>query len=334
MEIKQIAEIAMDLLDEQQSFVQITTVMLHDEDVDIAFLKGDGTLIATNEVPFTDEIVDKAKMLFAAAEKKNGIVTFYEDIPEEEKMAEDADADIRSQFMLEFIDGKNPEHEIFYRELYMALEERLPIKLVLIESKGTAVGRRYQALFKPNGELAGDAGIEKAVREEISKEKGKNNRQVDIDGLTFFLMPIGSQHTVYLMGDSENVKNLCPHIKKAGYRTVVIGLDTEKTNEEKLPDADGILVPKSYLDIFYHVPADEYSMVLVMTESEETDAFVLGQALETRAGYIAVTGNNISKNKLSRRLSSEGWREDSIRRIEFMDYDVKNVLKKLEKYKA
>lgn len=334
MEIKQIAELAMDLIDEKQSFVQITTVNLHDEDVHIALFKGDGTVVATDDVAFTSEIEDEAKALFDSSEKGNKLVTFYEEIPEEEKMAEDADADIRAQYMLEYIDRENPANEIFYRELYMALEERLPIKLVLIESKGAKVGNRYQALFKPNGELAGDVGIEKAVREEISKEKGKNNRQVDIDGLTFFLMPIGSQHTVYLMGDSENVKDLCPHIKKAGYRTVVIGLKGETTHEKNLPDADSILVPKSYLDIFYHVPADEYSMVLVMTEREETDAFVLGQALETYAGYIAVTGSNASKNKLSRRLSAEGWREDSIRRIEFMDYDAKAIIRKLEKHKA
>ncbi len=334
MEIKQLAEIAMDLLDEKESFVQITSVCLHGEDVQIAFLTKDGSIIATDEEAFTAEIIESARELHAASEKKNGVVTFYEEIPEDEKMAEDADADIKAQYMLEFIDSENPANEIFYRELYMALEERLPIKLVLIEDKGTKVGSRYQALFKPNGELAGDVGIEKAVREEISKEKGKNNRQVDIDGLTFYLMPIGSQHTVYLMGDSDNIKELCPMVKKAGYRTVVIGLDNEKTNDGTLPDADGILVPKSYLDIFYHVPADEFSMIVAMTEHEETDAFVLGQALETKAGYIAVTGNNVSKNKLSRRLSAEGWREESIKRVDFIDFNVNSLLKKLEKHKV
>lgn len=334
MELKQIAEVGMDLLDAKQSFVQITTVELGSGDVQIAFLKGDGSLVATDKTPFTEEIVDKAKMLYMAAEKKNGVVTFYEEIPEEEKMAEDADADIRAQYMLEFIDCENPENEVFYRELYMALEERLPVRLVLIESKGTKVGRRYQALFKPNGELAGDVGIEKAVREEISKEKGKTNRQVDIDGLTFYLLPIGCQETVYLLGDTDAVKELCPLVRKANYRTVVIGLDKDKTNENLLPDADGILIPKDYTDIFYHVPVDEYCYVVVMTENEETDAFILDQALETHAGCVAVTGKNVSKNKLSRKLSAEGWKEDSIRHIEFIDYDAKSVLKKLEKHKA
>ena len=40
MELKQIAEVGMDLLDAKQSFVQITTVELGDGEVQIAFLKG------------------------------------------------------------------------------------------------------------------------------------------------------------------------------------------------------------------------------------------------------------------------------------------------------
>lgn len=329
MELKQIAEVGMDLLDAKQSFVQITTVELGDGEVQIAFLKGDGTMVATDSTPFTDEILNKAKMLFAAAEKKNGVVTFYEEIPKEEKMAEDADADIRAQYMLEFIDCENPENEIFYRELYMALEERLPVKLVLIESKGTAVGRRYQALFKPNGELAGDAGIEKAVREEIAKEKGKNNRQVDIDGLTFYLLPIGCQETVYLIGDTDTVKELCPLVRKADYRTVVIGLDRNKTNETVLPDADGILIPKNYTDIFFQIPVDEYCSVVVMTEDAEKDAFVLGQALETRGSCIVMAGGK--KEDLTASLKAYSWGEKDIARISWTKADAKAIVKALKK---
>lgn len=329
MDFLQIAEIAMDMLGGNENFVQITTINLNDDIVDIALLKNDKRVIATNEKAFLPQVIDDAYKMFSAKEKVNGTVTYWKEIPKEEKMAEDAQADMQAKYMLEYISSENAANEIFYRELYMAMAERLPVKLVLIESKGTKVGLRNQALFKPNGELAGDVTIEKSVREEISKEKGKNNRQVDIDGITFYLMPIGCQKTVYLLGDTDEVKELCSMVRKENYRTVVIGLDKEKTNDVLLPDADGILIPKSYTDIFFHVPVDEYCSVVVMTGDMETDAFVLGQALETRSGFIAMVGQK--KENILPQLAAYGYSENDFVRINWFDADAKAVAKALKK---
>ena len=108
---------------------------------------------------------------------------------------------------------------------------------------------------------------------------------------------------------------------------MVIGKNKDKINEKTLPGADSILVVKNYTDIFFQVPVDEYCKIIVTTGEQEQDTFILGQALETRAKFIAIAGENNQKKEIITSLGAYGWAEKDFARIHWLNTAEKDIVK-------
>jgi xanthine dehydrogenase accessory factor len=141
-----------------------------------------------------------------------------------------------------------------------------------------------------------------------------HSKVVELHGRRLFADVFGPPPRLFVYGAVDTADALCAAAKAIGWRTIVADARARFATEERLPNADEILVawPEEALA---QVTPDHTTAILVLTHDDKFDLPLLTGALATEAYYIGALGSRRNQERRRGRLLEEGVDEVELDRI-------------------
>jgi xanthine dehydrogenase accessory factor len=136
-----------------------------------------------------------------------------------------------------------------------------------------------------------------------------------LENYTAYLIPVGSDGTVYIFGAGHCGEKLARIVHTVGFETVVIDDREEFANAARIPEADEILVPEKLDAPFDSIVFGPDSYIVIVTRGHVHDELVLRRALRTNAGYIGMIGSKNKRETIYRHLTADGFTSSDIERV-------------------
>ena len=121
--------------------------------------------------------------------------------------------------------------------------------------------------------------------------------------------------TVYFAGAGHVAQHTAALAAKVGFRVVVMDDREEFANQDRFPEAERIDVLSSFENCFARETVDANSYLVIVTRGHLHDKTVLGQALETEAGYVGMIGSRSKRDAIYKALRMEGVGQEAIGRV-------------------
>lgn len=221
----------------------------------------------------------------------------------------------RLRVLIQYVDGGDPAHLAFYREVAAAFELGQRAWLMTeIPAGETARNGLAQCLCRSDGTrfFAGrhrDASIPSPL-------EGAREPQVVTQGESRFLVePLCHEGAAFIFGAGHIAHKLAPLTRLVGFRTVVLDDRAEFANRERFVSADDIVVLSSFENAMADLAIDENSYIVIVTRGHAHDTTLLGQALATRAGYVGMIGSRRKCNAVYHALEKEGVAAEAFERV-------------------
>jgi xanthine dehydrogenase accessory factor len=166
------------------------------------------------------------------------------------------------------------------------------------------------------GACAGEPELEGVLRE-ADREPWSLVRRPGADWLVEHYRP---RETVYLFGGGHVAQKVAHVAHFAGFRIAVLDDRPEFANRELFPQAELLLTPSSFANVFElpdlaREPMGDTSYVVIVTRGHRHDADILEQTLRTAAGYIGMIGSRAKREATYRRLAEKGFGSDDFARV-------------------
>ena len=163
------------------------------------------------------------------------------------------------------------------------------------------------------------AGTERLVRdgEDGSADeliRDGHSKVVELGGTRYFADVFGPPPRLLVYGAVDTADALCAAAKGLGWHTIVADARGRFATEERLPNADEVLVawPDEALA---RVRPDHATAIVVLTHDDKFDVPMLVGALESDAFYIGALGSRRNQERRRERLLEAGADEASLDRI-------------------
>ena len=164
-----------------------------------------------------------------------------------------------------------------------------------------------------------DAGTERLVQdgeEEVADEliRSGHSKVVELEGTRFFADVFGPPPRLLVYGAVDTADALCAAAHAVGWHAIVADARGRFATEDRLPNADEILVawPEETLA---EVQPDHATAIVVLTHDDKFDVPMLVGALESDAFYIGALGSRRNQERRRERLLEAGVDEASLERI-------------------
>ena len=164
-----------------------------------------------------------------------------------------------------------------------------------------------------------DAGTERLVQdgeEEVADEliRSGHSKVVELGGTRFFADVFGPPPRLLVYGAVDTADALCAAAHAVGWHAIVADARGRFATEDRLPNADEILVawPEETLA---EVQPDHATAIVVLTHDDKFDVPMLVGALESDAFYIGALGSRRNQERRRERLLEAGVAEASLERI-------------------
>ena len=164
-----------------------------------------------------------------------------------------------------------------------------------------------------------DAGTERLVQdgeEEVADEliRSGHSKVVELEGARFFADVFGPPPRLLVYGAVDTADALCAAAHAVGWHAIVADARGRFATEDRLPNADEILVawPEETLA---EVQPDHATAIVVLTHDDKFDVPMLVGALESDAFYIGALGSRRNQERRRERLLEAGVDEASLERI-------------------
>lgn len=213
------------------------------------------------------------------------------------------------------------------RAAHACRQERRPFTLLTVlnpsgDKGGVEIARCLQApehAGRPElrqGECVGDPELESVLRE-AGREPWSLVRRPGADWLVEHYR---SRETVYLFGGGHVAQKIAHVAHFAAFRIAVLDDRPEFARRELFPQAELLLAPSSFTDVFAlpelaREPMADTSYVVIVTRGHRHDADILEQALRTEAGYIGMIGSRAKRDATYRKLAEKGFGERDFARV-------------------
>jgi xanthine dehydrogenase accessory factor len=165
----------------------------------------------------------------------------------------------------------------------------------------------------------GGEGSSTVVREGESEKiddliRVGRNAVVEREGEDVFVEVLRPPPRLLVIGALDLADSLCAAARQLGWRTVVADARSRFATEERLPNADELLVawPDEALA---QVQPDHDTAVVVLTHDDRFDIPALTGALRTEAFYIAALGSRRNQERRRGVLREAGVAEEDLERI-------------------
>ena len=164
-----------------------------------------------------------------------------------------------------------------------------------------------------------DVGTERLVQdgeEEVADEliRSGHSKVVELGGTRFFADVFGPPPRLLVYGAVDTADALCAAAHAVGWHAIVADARGRFATEDRLPNADEILVawPEETLA---EVQPDHATAIVVLTHDDKFDVPMLVGALESDAFYIGALGSRRNQERRRERLLEAGVAEASLERI-------------------
>jgi xanthine dehydrogenase accessory factor len=152
-----------------------------------------------------------------------------------------------------------------------------------------------------------------AVGTSAMRTFGEDGEPVGMD-VRLFIQTFTTKPDMYIFGAIDFSRAMARIGKYLGYRVTVVDARPIFATEERIPDADAVVV--SWPDDFLAVaPVDERTALIVLTHDVKFDIPLLLVALRTRAGYIGAMGSRRTHANRIATLREAGIAEGELARI-------------------
>jgi xanthine dehydrogenase accessory factor len=313
--MKQIAEAAISMLKAGISFAKATVLessgstpreagssMLIRPDKSIVGTVGGGVLEANT--------VKTA--LRAISEKKASVVLYV--LENEGAAAIGAVCGGRARVLIDYINADDPGNLEFFEQLLKAsgMNQRSHIAALIPDSE--ILSRRNTCLVLPDGTVVGADAFGADIQSYLEKGQGYDVF-TRLEKFSAHLFPIGSDGIVYIFGAGHCGEKLAHIVHTVGFKTIVIDDRSEFANTNRIPEADGIIVPKRLEEPFQTIAFGPDSYIVIVTRGHMHDEVVLRRALQTDAGYIGMIGSKKKRETIYKHLLDEGLTQADIDRV-------------------
>jgi xanthine dehydrogenase accessory factor len=219
------------------------------------------------------------------------------------------------QILVHYLDAAlmgNPE---LYREIVAALDARTPARLITEMPSIFDVPRlTAQFLIRSDRIAVGDLE-HNAVQAFTAQAMSGKPEVLSYQGKEYLVESLCHESVVYIFGAGHVSQQLAPLTKKVGFRTVVLDDRQEFANRERFPDADKIIVVKSFELALEGLEVHSDSYMVLVTRGHAHDQTVLRQALVTEAGYIGMIGSRHKRGIIYAALQKNGFSPMDFNRV-------------------
>ena len=158
-----------------------------------------------------------------------------------------------------------------------------------------------------------DSTLAGEIRQQISGKGQRVPYIVTSGDQEIFVEPIVSPGVVHIIGAGHVALETAHLSAFAGFEVIVMDDRPEFASEQRYPDAMKVVVLDSFDDCLSSLSADDY--VVIVTRGHLHDRVVLGQALETNAGYIGMIGSRKKRDIIYDSLKEDGFTESDFARV-------------------
>jgi xanthine dehydrogenase accessory factor len=246
------------------------------------------------------------------ADRKASVVEFV--LEEKGAAAIGAVCGGRAKVLVDFIDAGDGNNLTYFEQLLNAAHsnERSHIAALLPDSG--ALAQRNVCLILPDGALVGAEVFGSDIHTYLKTGQGYDIF-TKLEKYAAYLFPVGSDGTVYIFGAGHCGEKLAHIVHTVGFETVVIDDRAEFANKSRIPEADGLLVPKKLDEPFDSISFGPDSYIVIVTRGHMHDEVVLRRALRTKAGYIGMIGSRKKRETIYKHLLDEGFTQADIDRV-------------------
>ncbi len=225
------------------------------------------------------------------------------------------------QVLVEYVNASDPvAQEIFGRLLDMTTSRQTGYLFtnVNMDVGGERSGTVEHLLLDGEGNRTGGfARDEDAVKAMPAARLLKPAQLLDIPRSDYpiFLEWIHPRGTVYVFG-AGHVGVCVAHLASyVDFRVVVVDDRSEFASQDRVPDADEVIVVDSFDKYFAAEGLDDDSYVVIVTRGHAHDKTVLIRALRTNAGYIGMIGSKRKTSLIYQALLMEGFSQEDLERV-------------------
>ena len=187
------------------------------------------------------------------------------------------------------------ELEIFasLRELS---DQKTPLLFATIIESETKHEIGAKLLVSPCGQKFGSLGdwsLETQVEEQLERLLGNNTPAIiraDNDTVSVFVEPIQPRHTLLIAGAGHIGQALCHLSSWLGFNVVVVDDRVDFASQDRLPDADQIIVGDIFEEL-RNYPIDPCTYVVIVTRGHNHDEEALHATINSDARYIGLIGS-------------------------------------------
>ena len=157
----------------------------------------------------------------------------------------------------------------------------------------------------------------KVVNEDVRKQIVQKIRRapfiIKSGDQEIFVESLVSPGVVYLAG-AGHVALATAHLASfTGFEVVVIDDRAEFASNDRFPQAQKVLVVKSFAECFKELSSNDY--VVIVTRGHIHDRDVLAQSLKTKAGYIGMIGSRRKRDLIYESLREAGFSDLDLKRV-------------------
>lgn len=220
------------------------------------------------------------------------------------------------QVMLHHADARDRSQLELYQTIAATLATRKPAWLITaVPTCEEGEGSPEQTLYAGEGGLVAGR-MDPFLLEELLRSSGRGSPgQICRNEACYFVEPLSSGGAVMIFGAGHISQQLAPLTQMVGFHTSVLDDREDFANRRRFPQIDDVLVLKSFDSVFENFQIDENTYLVIVTRGHAHDKVLLGQALNTPAGYIGMIGSRRKRDAIYEALIQEGFSARDFERV-------------------
>ncbi len=224
------------------------------------------------------------------------------------------------EVLIEFVAAADNDLKLLFTQVHELIGKEVPMVLLteldFDHDNSTANPLRHTLVFDMENVVGGFTGDREAISCLGDLKRLKTSQQLEFKNVPPVLVePIKSGSSVFIFG-AGHVGVAVAHLAAyTHFRVVILDDRSEFAAQERVPEADRVMVIKSLKDAFSELNVDSESYIVIVTRGHAHDKDVLAEALRTPAVYIGMIGSRRKIALIYQGLKMEGYTEEDFKRV-------------------
>jgi xanthine dehydrogenase accessory factor len=223
----------------------------------------------------------------------------------------------RAELLLDYLAPSNENRE-FSRRWYEAILQGKDFYL-LTHLAGAADSLQVpgHAVLLPGGGFHGSISLSASDIEKLKLElpNVSTTSVLPLDATRVMVDRIRRLKTLYCFGAGHVAVPTAHLAALVGFRVVVVDDRPEYASAARFPEAQQLIVTGDYNRAFDGLEIDHDSFIVIVARGHKYDRAVLGQALESTAGYIGMIGSRRKREAIYAALTAAGVKKERLEQV-------------------